>query len=137
MDCARRLIAGIALVSLSAAVVFAATGRDDLSPADQARVKAVTAPARTFDAPEKFEALPAGAATVRKFVNADIFSHPSDNLSFEERSTFSVGNGLFRKDWVSAPSSTQAFSTSASRRSAETAAAGSSISTIVPVIGFA
>lgn len=108
MDCARRLIAGIALVSLSAAVVFAATGRDDLSPADQARVKAVTAPARTFDAPEKFEALPAGAATVRKFLNPDIFSHPSDNLSFEERSTFSVGNGLFRKDWVSAPSSTQA-----------------------------
>lgn len=50
----------------------------------------------------------AGAATVKKLINADVFSHASANLSFEGRQQFLVGNGLFRKDWVSAPSSTQA-----------------------------
>ncbi len=107
MTYSRRLIASVAALTLSGAVVFAASGRDDLTPKDLARVKAVTAPAETFTAPEQFEAMPGGAATVRKIINRDIFSHPSANLRFEERETFSVGNGLFRKDWVTAPSSTQ------------------------------
>src|SRR3546814_3980950 len=46
--------------------------------------------------------------SVRKLINADIFSHPAANLDFEGRQEFMVGNGLFRKDWVSSPSSTQA-----------------------------
>ena len=50
----------------------------------------------------------AGAATTGKMINADIFSQPSANMDFERRQEFQVGNGLFRKDWVSAPSSTQA-----------------------------
>ncbi len=108
MPLSHRVIAGIAVLTLSGVVVSASTGRDDLTPKDKARVDAVTAPAETFSEPEKFEAMPAGAATVRKIVNRDIFSHPSANLSFKGRETFSVGNGLFRKDWVTAPSSTQA-----------------------------
>src|SRR5690606_12535865 len=50
----------------------------------------------------------AGAGTTRKMVNADIFSQPSANLTFEGRQEFQVGNGLFRKDWVSSPASTLA-----------------------------
>lgn len=83
--------------------------RSDLNETDHARVKAITAPTTQFDNAERFEGLPAGATTVRdKAVNRDIFSHPSANLSFEARERFFVGNGLFRKDWVSSPSSTQA-----------------------------
>ncbi|HYG43951.1 MAG TPA: di-heme oxidoredictase family protein, partial [Bordetella sp.] len=95
-----------ALATASAAV--ASNERDDLSAEDRARVAKVTAPARDFSSAEPFETLPAGAGTTRKMVNADIFSHPSANLTFEGRQEFLVGNGLFRKDWVSAPSSTQA-----------------------------
>ena len=92
----------------AAAVALAADGRDDLSDEDRARVAKVTAPAADFSRAEPFETLPAGAGTTRKLINADIFSHPSANLTFEGRQEFLVGNGLFRKDWVSSPSSTQA-----------------------------
>jgi CxxC motif-containing protein (DUF1111 family) len=49
-----------------------------------------------------------GAGTTRKPVNAESFSQPSANITFEEEATFRLGNGLFRKNWVSSPSSTQA-----------------------------
>ena len=38
--------------------------RDDLSPADMARVEAVTEPTADFSSAEKFEGNPAGAGTV-------------------------------------------------------------------------
>ncbi|HVY50503.1 MAG TPA: di-heme oxidoredictase family protein [Devosia sp.] len=82
--------------------------RTDLSPNDLERVRAVTAPARDFSKPEPFEALPAGAATSSKIVNRDAFSFPSANLTFDQQAQFSLGNGFFRKVWVSAPSSTRA-----------------------------
>ncbi len=49
-----------------------------------------------------------GAGTSRKRVNQDAFSQSSANITFEEEATFKLGNGIFRKVWVSAPSSTQA-----------------------------
>jgi CxxC motif-containing protein (DUF1111 family) len=49
-----------------------------------------------------------GAGTSRKRVNHDAFSHASANITFQEEGTFKLGNGLFRKLWVSSPSSTQA-----------------------------
>src|SRR5690606_6418955 len=67
-----------------------------------------TKPATDFSRPEPFELLPGGAATTKKRVNADIFSQSSANITFEEEATFKLGNALFRKFWVSAPSSTQA-----------------------------
>ncbi|MBA5775881.1 c-type cytochrome [Stappia sp. F7233] len=82
--------------------------RDDLSPKDRARVAAVLKPSSDRAAAEAFERMSAGAATSQKYVNANAFSQPSANLSFEEQQKFAVGNGLFRKLWVSAPSSTQA-----------------------------
>ncbi|WP_172292211.1 di-heme oxidoredictase family protein [Pseudoruegeria sp. HB172150] len=72
------------------------------------RIEAVTKPATDFSAPTQFEEMSAGAATVRARSNADAFSQPSGNISFEGELEFKVGNGLFKKIWVSAPSSTQA-----------------------------
>lgn len=82
-----------------------ATPRTD---AEAARIAKVLAPPRDFTAPQKFEELSGGAATVRVKPNADAFSQPSANLGFEEELNFKVGNGLFRKIWVSSPSSTLA-----------------------------
>lgn len=73
---------------------------------EAARVAAVTAPATSFDAPERFEALPGGAATRREAAGANAFSLSSANMSFERELDFKVGNGFFRKLWVTAPSST-------------------------------
>lgn len=75
---------------------------------ERARIAAVTAPPAQFDTAEPFEANPAGAATVRARSDADAFSLPSGNISFERELDFKLGNGLFRKLWVSSPSSTRA-----------------------------
>ena len=75
---------------------------------EAARIAAVTAIATDFTAPHRFEEKPAGAATVRAMTNADAFSQPSGNITFEDQLDFRVGNGLFRKLWVSSPSSTLA-----------------------------
>lgn len=101
------------LVAAAGAAAFAAWAhapnvRDDLSPKDRARVAKVVRPATDFDAAERFERMQAGAATHTKLLNADAFSHPSANLKFEGQQRFLLGNGLFRKEWVSSPSSTQA-----------------------------
>lgn len=78
------------------------------TPAETARIARVMAPPKDFDAPEPFEAKPAGSATVRVTPDANAFSLPSASLDFEGELTFKVGNGMFRKIWVSAPSSTLA-----------------------------
>ncbi|MEM6941600.1 MAG: di-heme oxidoredictase family protein [Pseudomonadota bacterium] len=73
-----------------------------------ARIKAVTQPATDFSAAERFETNQAGAATVRPSDTTNAFSQPSGNISFEKELDFKVGNGLFKKLWVSSPSSTLA-----------------------------
>jgi CxxC motif-containing protein (DUF1111 family) len=85
-----------------------AVTRDDLSAVDLARVTAITTPTADFSKPEQFELMQGGAGTSRKRVNQDSFSQSSANLTFEEESRFKLGNGIFRKVWVSAPSSTAA-----------------------------
>lgn len=85
-----------------------ASSRTDLTPKDQARVLAVTRPTTDFSKPEQFELMQGGAGTSRKDVNRDAFSQSSANITFEEEGTFKLGNALFRKNWVSSPSSTQA-----------------------------
>ncbi|WP_413467889.1 di-heme oxidoredictase family protein [Mesorhizobium sp. B2-8-5] len=84
------------------------TSRTDLTPKDQARVLAVTRPTTDFTRPEPFELMQGGAGTSRKDVNRDAFSQSSANITFEEEGSFKLGNALFRKNWVSSPSSTQA-----------------------------
>ena len=111
----RMRIALLALVCISSAAIAGAAGpsglatmRDDISAADLARVAAITRPTADFSKAEQFELMQGGAGTSRKRVNQDAFSHSSDNLTFEQEGTFKLGNGIFRKVWVSAPSSTQA-----------------------------
>ncbi len=103
------------LLALSGVVALAddtppglATTRGDLTANDLARVEAITRPATDFSKPESFELLPGGAATTKKRPNQDAFSQSSANITFEQEGTFKLGNGLFRKVWVSSPSSTQA-----------------------------
>ena len=75
---------------------------------EAARIAQVTSPAADFTAAQRFEALSAGAATVRITPNTNAFSQPSGNITFENELFFKMGNGLFRKLWVSSPSSTLA-----------------------------
>ncbi|MCA1907438.1 MAG: c-type cytochrome [Magnetospirillum sp.] len=58
-----------------------------------------------LDAGEEF---PGGAATHSKALNRDAFSHFSANMPFAKEMDFKVGNGFFRRFWVTAPSSTKA-----------------------------
>jgi CxxC motif-containing protein (DUF1111 family) len=74
---------------------------------DAARIAAVVAPATDFSRAEPFELNAGGAATSHELVNTSVFSQPSANMSFERQLDFKVGDGIFRKLWVSAPSSTR------------------------------
>ena len=82
--------------------------RTDLPEADLRRVRAATAPAKDFSRPEAYERMAGGAATSLALLDPNAFSHPSANLTFEGRRDFALGNGLFRKVWVTAPASTRA-----------------------------
>lgn len=107
--------------SLAASVLLATLGpvaaaggtdfpgvRDDLTAKDRKRVEQVVQPATTFQAPEQFERMQGGAGTSTKLVNRDALSQFNANLTFEQEETFKLGNALFRKLWVSSPSSTLA-----------------------------
>ena len=76
--------------------------------AENERIGKVLAAPKDFSAAQAFEEMSAGAATVRPRNNADAFSQPSGNMPFADELDFKVGNGLFRKLWVSSPSSTLA-----------------------------
>ena len=108
------VLAATVALSLSGVAAIAATDlnfpkvRDDLSKANLERVRNVTAPTANFSKPEAFEKMQGGGSTSLKRVNQDSFSQSSANITFEEEGTFKLGNGLFRKNWVSSPSSTQA-----------------------------
>lgn len=109
----------IALIALTGTTTFAENPDysmlDDIhlnvvprTEAEAERIAAVVAPTTDFTQAESFEENPAGAATVRARTNADAFSQSSGNMPFDRELDFKVGNGLFRKIWVSAPSSTLA-----------------------------
>ncbi len=80
--------------------------RAEESGMERERAAATTRPAESFSRPEPYERRPGGAATVFKAPNRNAFSHPSANMPFERALDFRVGDGIFRKVWVSAPSST-------------------------------
>lgn len=93
------LLGGVLLAVLATGVLA-----DDAE--ERARVERVTRPTTDFSKPEAFEARPGGATTVFGPFTRNAFSDPSANMSFARRGDFTVGNGMFRKLWVSAPSST-------------------------------
>jgi CxxC motif-containing protein (DUF1111 family) len=76
--------------------------------AEAARVDAALAPPADPAAAAPFEAMAGGAATSRKRPNRDAFSQPSANMPFAREMDFQLGDALFRRLWVSAPSSTVA-----------------------------
>ncbi|EAR62607.1 di-heme oxidoredictase family protein [Neptuniibacter caesariensis] len=49
-----------------------------------------------------------GNTTHYKKVNAKAFTHPAANMPFKQQLDFRIGNGIFKKLWVAAPSSTTA-----------------------------
>lgn len=73
---------------------------------EAARLARVVQATNDFSKAERYELRPGGAATSFKKVNRDAFSHPSANMSFERELDFRVGDGIFKKIWVSSPSST-------------------------------
>jgi CxxC motif-containing protein (DUF1111 family) len=103
-----------AMLSLLAAPCLAQTLEDSplkivpRTKAEIARIATVTAPTTDFIKPEAFEAKPAGAATVRARRTPDAFSQFSGNMPFDRQMNFNLGNALFTKTWVPAPSSTLA-----------------------------
>ena len=98
--------AGVSLVAMAAESVL--PHRDDLSEDDRVRVAAVTGPPVDFSGPEPFERRPGGAGTSMRAPGPNAFSHALSNLSFEEEQRARVGNGVFKKLWVTAPASTAA-----------------------------
>ncbi len=66
----------------------------------------ISASSIDFTKPEYGEAFPGGKATSRKSVNNhNAFSHASGNIAFEKELDFKVGNGVFKKIWISSPAS--------------------------------
>ncbi|WP_089885358.1 di-heme oxidoredictase family protein [Citreimonas salinaria] len=75
---------------------------------ERGRVAKITALPTEFDTAWPFEENAGGAQTVRARNTADAFSQPAANLNFAQELDFKVGNGMFRRIWVSAPASTLA-----------------------------
>ena len=107
----RTIIATLLGCSVLAAAALAAAEpsveRSDLNAKDKARVANITKLAKSFDQAEKFEAMQGGAGTSKSPLDRHAFSQPQSNLSFADREQFNLGNGLFRKFWVSSPATTQ------------------------------
>ena len=92
------------MTGLIATMLAPVGARAAMAPAERA---AILAPTSRFETAERWERLSGGSATNRKRFDRDAFSLPSASLAFEDRAQFAIGNGLFRRPWVTAPSSTR------------------------------
>ena len=74
-----------------------------------AATQSLLAPTADFTKLEPGEEKPGGGATSRGSTDTtNAFSLSSGNMDFKRELNFKIGNAIFRKDWVSAPSSTDA-----------------------------
>jgi CxxC motif-containing protein (DUF1111 family) len=89
--------------SLTVAALFLA-----VFPAGASSGHIPTVPTTDFSEAEPYEALQGGAATSIETPDRKAFSHFSANLDPAREMDFRLGNALFRKIWVPAPSSTRA-----------------------------
>jgi CxxC motif-containing protein (DUF1111 family) len=72
-------------------------------------MQTLLAPTADFSKPEPGEDKPGGGATSRGSTDTpNAFSASSGNMDFKRELNFKIGNAIFRKNWVSAPSSTDA-----------------------------
>ncbi|PID36491.1 MAG: thiol oxidoreductase [Rhodobacterales bacterium] len=76
--------------------------------AERARIEAVIAPTDDFTQSEKYELVPAGAATVFPRRVMDSFALPSGNMEGDRVLDFHLGDAMFGKLWVQAVASTRA-----------------------------
>ena len=99
----------IAAIALGASLPLL-TGAWQSHGADAAAaIESLLAPTTDFSKPEPGEDKPGGGATSRGSTdNANAFSHSSGNMDFKRELDFKIGNAMFRKNWVSAPASTDA-----------------------------
>ena len=72
------------------------------------RINKVVQITSDFSISENFENKPGGSSTTFTKNLKNAFSQNSRNISFEQEMDFKLGNALFRKLWVSSPSSTLA-----------------------------
>lgn len=68
----------------------------------------LAAPLAAADLNDPSARLPGGAGTVQVAAGRGAFSQPAANLPFARQFDFRVGDGVFRRLWVSAPASTRA-----------------------------
>lgn len=94
------------LRSLLLALCCLSAGGVALAESAAERKARILTPTTDFSRAEPFEALQGGSGSNRERFDHNAFSLPSAALSFEERSDFFVGNGVFDRPWVAAPSST-------------------------------
>jgi len=96
------LALGAALPLLVGAVSTYATDKD-------AGLASLLAPTSDFSKLEQGEDKPGGGATSRGSTDtSNAFSLSSGNMGFRRELNFKIGNSIFRRLWVSAPSSTDA-----------------------------
>ena len=90
------------LLSIGAMGLLVSTGRGQTSPEPKPGAVAEQAAADVAG-----EENPGGTATTQESINTrEALSHFSHGIGFEGEAKFKVGNAIFRKLWVSAPSST-------------------------------
>ena len=103
----RALLGGVVLIGLALPLLAGAVTTYGDGPA--APVESLLAPATDFTKPEPGEEKPGGGATSRGSTSTpNAFSLSSGNMDFKRELDFKIGNSIFRKLWVSAPSSTDA-----------------------------
>jgi CxxC motif-containing protein (DUF1111 family) len=100
------LVGMVAVLSLLAGALGAQAPAQPAPAREPFDRAALLAPPAGFSAPEANEELPGGDATSPHAATRNAFSHPSATLTFAQQLDFRVGDGIFRKLWVSAPSST-------------------------------
>ncbi|MCA0043281.1 di-heme oxidoreductase family protein [Celeribacter litoreus] len=72
------------------------------------RIAGVLSAPKSFDTPQPFEALSAGAASTERTEEDGVFRKPSGGFDKATELDFLLGEALFDKLWVSSPSSTKA-----------------------------
>ena len=103
----RALLAGA--IAFGAALPLLVGALQTYGACTEAVLPSLLAPTTDFTKLEEGEAKPGGGATSRGSTDtANAFSLSSGNMDFKRELDFKVGNGIFRKNWVSAPSSTDA-----------------------------
>lgn len=95
------------ILLLTALLVGAGGISESVADSDAERIARVVTPTSDFSSAETYEIMQGGATTHLKRINGDVFSHPSANMAFERRLYFELGDGIFKKMWVSSPASTK------------------------------